>query len=162
MSEPRPVSRRTVTAAAWSVPVVVTAVGSPLAAASGETPTLSARVGAPSVYPPGGTFQEVYFRNESGSAIDPNTLTLFIPTAGQGWTWQGFGGGPSWDYAPGGFTSTSFTFRYSAGLAPDQETELFYFLASNRTPGVEPAPTAVLTATAPGFTPCVVVTPIPY
>jgi hypothetical protein len=160
-SESRTVSRRTLVGAAWAAPVVLAAVATPLAAASTGQPALSSTFSGPTAGDGGGTVYQVYFRNEGPYSLAPTELTVFIPTSGQGWTWQGFSG-PGWNYASGGITPTSFTFRYEGTVEPGRDAGMLYFIVSSANPGVEPFPTAMLTAMAPGYTSTTLSLPVPY
>ncbi|NQX34020.1 hypothetical protein [Herbiconiux sp. VKM Ac-2851] len=159
--EPRTLTRRTLVGAAWAAPVVVAAVATPLAAASTGEPSLSSTFAGPTRDGGGGTFYQVYFKNEGPYSLAPTELTVYIPTSGQGWTWQGFGGS-GWNYASGGITPTSYTFRYEGTVNPGSNAGMLYFIVSSASPGVEPFPTATLTAMAPGYPSTTLSLPVPY
>jgi hypothetical protein len=161
-AEARTIQRRTLIGAAWAAPVIATAVAAPLAAASTATARLSATYVGPTEYTPSGaTTYRVYFMNDGPYSIVSPDLTVFIPTSGQGWNWQGFGG-PGWNYAPDGITSTSYTFRYEGTIEPGRNAGLFYFIAGSNDRTASPTPTAQLTAMAPGYDAYSVSLPIPY
>lgn len=82
------VQRRTLVAgAAWMIPVVATAVGAPLAAASGEAPTLAFTNG-PYTVAACGTLKDVVIKAITDGTTAPPTGTLVTVTLPAGLTWS--------------------------------------------------------------------------
>jgi uncharacterized protein affecting Mg2+/Co2+ transport len=82
------VQRRTIVAgAAWTIPVVATAIGAPLAAASGEAPTLAFTNG-PFTVAACGTLKDVVLKATTDGTTVPPTGTLVTVTLPAGLTWS--------------------------------------------------------------------------
>jgi hypothetical protein len=82
------VQRRTLVAgAAWTIPVVATAVGAPLAAASGEAPTLAFTNG-PYTVAACGTLKDVVIKATTDGTTAPPAGTLVTVTLPAGLTWS--------------------------------------------------------------------------